>query len=183
MDRPIRRVAVIGPPGSGKSTLAARLAGHLGHDHVELDELFHQPGWVETPTPEFRRRVATRLADAQSSSGGWVVAGNYVMAADIVQGHADMIVWLDLGRRSTVPRVARRTFRRAATREELWNGNRETWRDALHPRRSMIAEAWRAQPRHRTRYEQLAQTPLWSGATVHRLRTPGEVTQFEADAR
>ena len=53
----MRRVSVVGAPGSGKSTLAARLAGRLGATHVELDAIFHQPGWTALPADEFRRRV------------------------------------------------------------------------------------------------------------------------------
>jgi len=170
-----RRIAVIGPPGSGKSTTAEALADQLDLAHLELDELFHGPDWSEPTTQEFRQAVMEALGSAESEGGGWAVAGNYVMVADLVQGRADTIIWLDLDRRHTMPRVVKRTLRRAAFREELWNGNRERWRDTLHPRRSMIVEAWKAQPKHRVRYEELSTTPLWAGATVHRVSAPAEV--------
>jgi len=170
-----RRIAVIGPPGSGKSTTATALADRLGLAHLELDELFHGPDWAEPTTQEFRQTVMEALGSAEADRGGWAVAGNYVMVADLVQGRADTIVWLDLARRHTMPRVVKRTLRRAAFREELWNGNRERWRDALHPHRSMIVEAWKAQPKHRARYDDLSETPLWANATVHRVSTPADV--------
>lgn len=47
----MRRVVVVGQSGSGKSTLARRLAEHLRVRHIELDALFHGPGWV--PNPRF----------------------------------------------------------------------------------------------------------------------------------
>ena len=170
-----RRLAVIGPPGSGKSTTAELLAGRLQVAHIELDALFHGPGWSEPTTQEFRQTVMEALGAAEADHRGWAVAGNYVMVADLVQGRADTIVWLDLDRRHTMPRIVRRTLRRAARREELWNGNRERWRDVVHPRNSMIVQAWKAQPKHRARYEELADTPLWANAQVHRVRSPGDV--------
>lgn len=166
----MNRVVVVGAPGTGKSTVAATLAEHLDAALVELDELFHRPDWTPTPTPEFRAAVAAAIDVPR-----WVVAGNYVVTADLTHARADTIVWLDLDRRHTIPRVVARSFRRAIRRERLWNGNRERLRDVLHPRRSMIAEAWKVHPEHRAKFEQLSTTPLWANAEVHRLRTPSEV--------
>ena len=39
------RVSIVGNAGSGKSTLAQALAACLDVPHIELDALFHQPGW------------------------------------------------------------------------------------------------------------------------------------------
>ena len=41
----MRRVSVVGCPGTGKSTLGRQLAGVLGVPFVELDAIFHLPGW------------------------------------------------------------------------------------------------------------------------------------------
>jgi ABC-type glutathione transport system ATPase component len=56
----VRRVSVVGTSGAGKSTLAAALARVLDAEFIELDSVFHQPGWVPLPREEFRERVATR---------------------------------------------------------------------------------------------------------------------------
>ena len=56
------RIAVHGASGSGKTTLATALAARLGLARTELDALFHQPGWTELPTDEFRAEVASRVA-------------------------------------------------------------------------------------------------------------------------
>ena len=57
------RVAIVGTPGGGKSTLADELARSLGLVRVELDALYHLPGWEETPVPEFRAKVAEAALD------------------------------------------------------------------------------------------------------------------------
>ena len=86
------RIAVVGTSGSGKTTVARELARRLGVPHVELDALFHGPGWTETPVEEFRRRVAST-----TEGSGWVMDGNYESSlGDLVLERADTVVWLDL---------------------------------------------------------------------------------------
>ena len=65
------------------------LAGALDVRHVELDSIFHQPGWTELPDGEFRRRVGVELA-----ADGWVVDGNYAAVRDVVWAAADTVVWM-----------------------------------------------------------------------------------------
>ncbi|MCK9894160.1 adenylate kinase [Frankia sp. AgB32] len=140
----MRRVLVIGTSGSGKSTLSRRLAAALAVPHVELDALNHGPDWV--PRPEFAPDV-----DAATSAPAWVVDGNYSAVLDLVWSRADTVVWLDLPRWLVEWRLVRRTAGRLVLRRELWNGNRERWRDvprADHP----IRWSWRKHPVYRVRY-------------------------------
>lgn len=173
----MKRVAIIGPSGSGKSTLAAHLAPRLEATIVELDALFHRPNWEPTPTPEFRAKVSAAI-----DTDRWIVAGNYSIAMDIIHGAADTIVWLDMPRWLVTWRVVRRSIRRVVTREELWNGNREHWRNLVNrdPEVNIIMWAWEHHPKHRAKYEALATTPLWAHADVHRLRSRRDVRQFMA---
>ena len=57
---------------------------------------------------------------------------------DSVLDRADFVVWLDLPFRTVARRIWVRTMRRIRTREELWAGNRETWRDAFFSRDSLF---------------------------------------------
>ena len=92
----MQRVSVVGTSGSGKSTLGAALAKRLGTEFLELDSVFHQPGWVPLPDEEFRRRVGDAVAGER-----WVVDGNYSSKVrDIVWARADTVVWLDLPKRT-----------------------------------------------------------------------------------
>ena len=52
--RPLR-VLVVGAPGAGKSTLASQIANVLSVPYVQLDALFHGPGW--TPSADFEADV------------------------------------------------------------------------------------------------------------------------------
>lgn len=85
------RVSVVGNSGSGKTTLAGLIADRLGVPHIELDGVFHQPGWTQKPREEFRAEV-----ERLTASGGWVVDGNYTSkVADIVWERADAVIWVD----------------------------------------------------------------------------------------
>src|SRR5919109_4145989 len=159
------KIAVVGTSGSGKTTVARELARRLGVPHVELDALFHGPGWTETPAEEFRRRVASA-----TGASGWVVDGNYdSKLGDLVLGRADTVVWLDMPLRVALSRVTRRTIRRIRTNEELWNGNRESWRGGFFGWESMFV--WTIRSHFRRRRQVPAQLARHPHLRVARLRS------------
>ncbi|MBI2332791.1 MAG: adenylate kinase [Chloroflexi bacterium] len=119
---PYKRIVVIGTTSSGKSTLAKQLADKLALDFVELDALHWEPNWQEADLLIFRERV-----EKATASNGWVVAGNYSVVRDIIWSRAEAILWLDYPFHIVFWRLLTRTIRRAVTREELWNGNRESF--------------------------------------------------------
>ena len=142
---PPRRIAVHGASGSGKTTLATALADRLGVDRTELDGLFHQPGWTELPTDEFRAAVADVV-----DGSGWVVDGNYRQVRDLVWARAQVIVVLDLPRWRVMAQLLRRTITRSARGAELWNGNRESFRNLLSTDadRNVVLWSWRTHGRY-----------------------------------
>ncbi len=175
VDGPPRRISVVGNSGSGKTTLARRLAERLDVPHVELDALFHQPGWQPLAPDEFRAVVeeATRGPD-------WVACGNYSLVREQVWARADTVVFLDLPRRAVMARVVRRTLRRVVSREELWNGNREPFGNLyrLDPQRSIIAWAWTRHHVYRDRYLAAMADPRWSHLRFARLCSRREVERW-----
>ena len=171
----MQRVSVVGNSGSGKSTLGAALAARLGVRHVELDSIFHQPGWTELPRDEFRARV-----EALAAGDAWVIDGNYTSVRDLVWARADAVVWLDLPRPLVMRRIIGRTLRRAILRRELWNGNREPWSNwlTLDPQRSIIMWSWTQHATYRVRYAEAMADPLWAHLSYFRLRSPAHVRAF-----
>ena len=118
----MQRLVVVGTSGSGKTTLARRLAAALAVPHIELDALHWEANWQEAPVEVFRERTRAAVAAA-----AWAADGNYSVVRDIVWSRADTLVWLDYALPVILWRLLIRTARRVAWREELWNGNRETW--------------------------------------------------------
>ena len=176
----MRRVSIVGSPGSGTTTGGRHLADRLGVAYVELDAIFHQTGWTDLDPEEFLRCVGTVVA-----GDGWVVDGNYTTVRDLVWARADTVVWLDLPRRLIVRRVVLRTLRRALTRQELWNGNREPLSNfyRLDPERNIIRWTWVMHPRYIDRYGTAMADETASHLEFVRLRSPAEVTAFLASLR
>jgi adenylate kinase family enzyme len=162
------RVSVVGSAGSGKTTLGKALAARLDVPFVELDSIFHQPNWTELPEEEFQARVREAVA-----GDTWVIDGNYGAVRPIVLARATTVVWLDYSRARVMQQVIRRSVIRAATRQELWNGNRErasTWLEAEHPMRW----AWTHHARKRVEYAARFASPELAHLDVHRFQSPRE---------
>ncbi|MFZ2005424.1 MAG: AAA family ATPase [Stellaceae bacterium] len=64
------RIVVIGNAGGGKSTLARKLAKQRGLQHIEIDRLLWQDGWVLTPEDVYARQHREILEQDE-----WVVDG------------------------------------------------------------------------------------------------------------
>ena len=143
---------------------------------VELDSIQHQAGWTAIPPDEFRARVGEIAAGDR-----WVVDGNYsTVREDLVWPRADTVVWLDLPRRVVMGQILRRTAARVLRRTELWNGNRESLRNALSrdPDRSVVMWAWTTHSSVHDRYRAAADDPRWSHLRFVRLTSRAEVESF-----
>jgi adenylate kinase family enzyme len=175
----MRRVSVVGNSGSGKTTLGRELAAALGVPFLELDAVFHQPGWTELPREEFRAAVRQAVA-----GDGWVIDGSYSHVRDIVWDRADTVVWLDLPHWRVMRQVIGRTLRRGVTRQELWNGNRESLRNLLRrdPQQSIVVWAYTNHATYRDRYAVASADPAYAHLRFVRLRSPAEVRGFLAGA-
>lgn len=176
----MRRISVVGNSGSGKSTIARQLAQALGIPHLELDGIFHQPGWQPRPVIEFQDAVRQL-----SREDDWVIDGNYRAVRDIIWERADTVVWLDLPRAVVMRQIIWRTLRRAVTREELWNGNREPALNFLsrNPEKSVIAWAWHKHAEYRARYSTAASDPKNSHITFVQLKDRADALRFVESAR
>ncbi len=166
----MRRVAILASASaSGKTTFGQALAVRLRVPFVELDALNHGPDWTEATAEELRARVAPIVA-----TDSWVIDGAYRgKLGDLVLERADTVVWLDLPLRTWFPRLVRRTIVRIVRREELWAGNRETFRNAFLSRNSLLLFTLRNYRRRQQLYpEQLGRFNLV------RLRSTGEAERF-----
>ncbi len=171
----MRRVSVVGTSGVGKSTFAASLALLLECPFLELDSVYHQADWAPLESSVFRSRVSAVVAGER-----WVIDGNYSKVQDIVWARADTVVWLDLPRRVVMRRLVWRTLRRVAGRAELWNGNRERWRNLLtwDRQESVISWGWHSFWSNRARYAAAAADPANGHLSFVRLTSARAVRRF-----
>ena len=167
-----RRIVLKGTSGAGKTTLGAELSRRLGVPFIELDALHHGPNWTAATSDELRAGVRAAMAAAPD---GWVIDGNYdSKLGDTVTAEAEVIVWLDLPLATKLLRTARRSLVRMRNDEELWNGNKETWRGWIADRDALFPYLVKAHRRHRREWpKRFAGDPR-----VVRLRSDAEVWQW-----
>jgi adenylate kinase family enzyme len=167
------RIMVVGTSCAGKTTLARQIADALGVPHIELDALHWGPGWTECPTDEFREAVRSRVSEDR-----WVVDGNYSKVSDIVLERATDAVWLNYSFPVVFGRALSRTCRRVITGEELFGGNRETFRNAFLSRDSIpwwVVRTYRWRRRH---YRELFSVGNGTGVTLTELCRPREAKEL-----
>jgi hypothetical protein len=85
-------------------------------------------------------------------------------------------VWIDLSLALALARIARRTACRLARRTELWNGNRETIRNAILVRDNLFSWAVRSHIRKRRTLPTIRERH--PHLDVVRLRSRADVERF-----
>lgn len=173
----LRRFVVVGTSGSGKTTFARQLAAARGITHIELDALHWEPNWVEAADDVFLERV-----DQATGPPAWVVDGNYSKARPFVWQRADAVCWLDFDFHLVMWRLFSRTVRRAFSQEELWKGNRESWRMSFMTRDSVLLWGLTTYHLRRREYQELLRSPESARLRVFHLKNPAQAQQFLRDA-
>jgi adenylate kinase family enzyme len=167
------RVLVVGSSCSGKTTLARDLANLLGAPHIELDAIYWEPNWTPRPMPDFRD-----LVNEAVSGDRWVLDGNYSTVRDLVWPRATVVVWLNYPFLFVFPRALSRTIRRALTREELYSGNRESFRKAFFSSDSILLWVITSFRRHQREYSMLRESRLFPQIHFVELRRPSEASRL-----
>jgi adenylate kinase family enzyme len=174
----MQRVSVAGISGSGKTTFGRALAERLGVAYVELDALHHGRNWTEATAEELRARVEAAIGAAPD---GWVIDGNYRSKLDdVVLAQADTLVWLELPLRVSLMRATRRSLRRIQMSEDLWHGNRESFRGLLGVRYGLLSWAIQSHRKHKRQIPDAA--AHYPHLRLVHLRTQREVDAFLAQA-
>ena len=167
------RVSVVGQSGSGKSTFARCLSARLSLPCLELDGLYHQKDWSPLSPERFRTETYSFVTEHPS----WVVDGNYGIVRPLVWSKATHVVWLDMPKAVFMKRLAVRSLKRITSREELWNGNRESLRNVLSKNReeNVLLHAWQTYERNQTLFEHAFFDEQWQQARFIRVRNDRDV--------
>ncbi len=165
-----RRILVYGATGSGKSVMARKVGELTGIPATSVDDICWSPGWVQMPADE---QIAH--FDALTATGAWVLDSAYGPWRDLAHERADLVVALDYERLTSLARLVRRTVTRIVDRQEVCNGNRESWR-TLFARDSLVV--WHFTSFRRKREEMRAWEAAASGPRVIRLRRPRHARAF-----
>ena len=165
----MQRVVIVGPGGAGKSWLAKRIAERTGLPLIHLDREYWRPGWVETPKPEWRARVAELVARDR-----WVIDGNYGGTLATRMDRADTIIFLDVSRWASLAGVLVRRLR-TNQRDDISDGCPERLN------LEFLRWLWRYHDHHRPNVlEQIGAHA--HGRTVITLRDRAAISAFAAGA-
>lgn len=149
-----QRVLVYGVTGSGKTTLAQEISAATGLAHHAIDNLTWEPGWVEVPLAEQRRRVASICTQP-----AWVLDAAYGSWLDVVLERVELVVALDYPRWFSLQRLVRRSLARSLDKRPICNGNFETLRSGFLQRDSIIQWHFTSFRRKRSRVDAWAADP------------------------
>jgi adenylate kinase family enzyme len=169
----MKRVVVIGTSCSGKTTLARRLAEMLGTTHIELDSIHWKPNWRPRLDEEFRRLTAEAILPER-----WVADGNYNQVRDIVWVKAATIIWLNYPFHVVMWRALSRTLKRIIDQEELFSGNRETFRQSFLSRDSILWWVITSFNRRREEYRAIFDSEEFPHLNIIELQKPKEAEEF-----
>ena len=167
------RCVVVGTSGSGKSTFARELASKARLHYVELDKLYWAANWTPRHASEFQQAV-----QRETECERWVVDGNYSAMREAFWPRATHVVWLNFSRTVVFSRIIRRTFKRAITQEELWDGNRESLRKALLSKQSILLWSFTTYAKNRLKYARLRVSPEYAHLQWQELQTPRQAKAF-----
>jgi adenylate kinase family enzyme len=171
MPRP-ERILVYGVTGSGKTMLAKRISEVTGIPWHSVDDLTWEPGWIEVPMDEQRRRI-----EQVCSGERWILDTAYAKWLDVPLARVELIVALDFPRWLSLVRLIRRTIARLIDRQPICNGNRESLRTAFS-RHSLIAWHFKSFGRKRTRMRAWAADP--EGPAVLLFSQPSQIERWLA---
>lgn len=172
-----QRIIVVGTSGSGKTYVAKAIARKLGIKYICNDALIWQANWISVPNDK-RLPGFEKATDCQA----WAIDGNVASTHRpenaLLLERADTLVWLDLPRRTIGPQLFWRTVRRSITREELWHGNRESFRLSFLSRDSIFIWSFKTFKLNRQRYAAMMNDPQWSHLNWIRLTRKREVNRW-----
>lgn len=169
----MKRIVIIGTSCSGKSHLARLLSSKLGTQYIELDEFHWEPNWQERSSEEF-----ARLVKESTSGDSWVVDGNYSMAREIVWPKATTIIWLDYTFSLVFYRSIRRSIIRAITKEKLFSGNVESFKQSFFSKGSIILWVIKTHNKNRKEYSKVLSSNIASYAKIEIFKSPKQASEY-----
>jgi adenylate kinase family enzyme len=147
---PSLRISIIGTSCSGKTTIAKLISEKLHIPHIELDALHWLPNWQESDNDEF-----LSLVSHATSADNWIVDGNYSMTRPIVWNRVTHILWLNYPFIVVFWRALRRTISRAWSKEVLFSGNTESWKQSFFSKDSILLWVIQTYAKRQRQYSKL----------------------------
>ena len=109
-----------------------------------------------------------------------MIDGNYSRVRDIVWARGTTIIWLNYPFRVVLWRALYRTVKRAVTQEELFSGNRESFRKSFLSQESILLWVVSSYRRLRRNYRRILYNGDYPHLQVIELRGPDQAEKLIA---
>ncbi|MBY0281245.1 MAG: adenylate kinase [Alphaproteobacteria bacterium] len=167
-----QKIIIVGTSGSGKSTLGREISKKLKIPNIELDTVFWQPNWHQTPIETFVRKV-----DHLTEQKAWVIDGNYSKVRHIIFSKGDTLIWLDYPFYLVFYRAFKRSMSRIFKKEKLWGTNYETL-TRFFSKNSILVWVLQTHWRRKKTYNKIIAEGEYPHLHVIRLKSPKETKEF-----
>jgi adenylate kinase family enzyme len=167
------RILVVGTSSTGKTMYASRLSKILDVPRIELDELYWSHDWKPKPKAEF-----VRLVEHAATQPDWIVDGNYSAVREQLWSKATLIIWLNYSLTLSLWRGFKRTLVRCITRQALWHGNRETFRQTFFSKQSILVWIVTTHQRRRTEFATIRNSQQFPAVSWLEFRHPSQAEQW-----
>lgn len=169
----MKKINVIGTSGTGKSTFSAALAEKLGCEYIELDAIFWQDDWQETPDDELFAKLTERL-----SQPAWVLDGNYTRTIPIKWREADTVIWLNYGFFTVLFRAIKRAITRIVSKQKLWDTNNTETLGRLFSKDSIVWWTIKTHGKRNHQYYDAMNNPAYAHIKFIELTSPKAANAF-----
>ena len=172
----MNRIVIIGTSCSGKTTLAKIIASKLNIKHIELDQLYWKPNWVEHEANDFRSLVIEEIKDEN-----WVADGNYSVIRDVLWSRSTIIIWLNYSFSKVLYRSISRSFRRSLTKEIIFSGNTDSFKRSFFSRDSIILWVIKTHKSKHEKYSRILYNGSMPKKNIIELKSQSETNQYIND--
>lgn len=166
------RICIIGNSGSGKSTLAKALGEKLKLPVFHLDREMLTGNFEKLPSDKYQKAHADLIEKED-----WVIDGNYKKAIPARLKRATLVVFLDVSRLVTVPRLMRRTYGVGQMAESVPEGARRESLSLKHLKWTTTYSRWERR-RNLDQLTRLAGVPLLVLKNASTKKWVEEITTF-----
>jgi adenylate kinase family enzyme len=108
LNKPIKKIFILGAAGSGKTHLAKILSKKLKIPHHDLDDI----KWKIKYTEKRNRLEKIKFIKKITKKNKWIIEGPYTSFISLAVEKSDLIIWLNLNKNTLGYRILKRYLRR-----------------------------------------------------------------------
>ena len=169
----MQRIVIIGTSCSGKTTLAKTISSRLNIKHIELDELYWKPNWIERESEEFKNLVVEEI-----KRESWVADGNYSVIREVLWSRSTTLIWLNYSFITVLYRAISRSFKRSVTKEIIFAKNKESFKRSFFSKESIIWWVIKTHRKKRGKYSEVLYNDSFFLQQVIELKSQLETEDF-----